>query len=694
MGKIITFNVTCLGASHIKSNKPCQDYSLSWHSDDNTIQVSIVCDGHGGDTYVRSDRGSRLAAEISLSNIREAVKGISPKLFLDKEGAVTARPEEEDDIFHSVKKPAKPSFNYSENDDEGMYQQQEKQKNDFYASVQSIREQDQFMQRLFARIYMQWMEAITQDAANDPFTEWEKSRLNGARLAKAYGTTLMAFVRTPLYWFAFHIGDGKLLCCDANLKWSEPVPWDCNCFLNLTTSLCASEPLHSFRYAFNGKGEFPAAVIMGSDGLDDSWCTKENLQNFYSQVLAIFDDLKADETVKQLKDYLPHLSEKGSRDDMSMAGIIDMEAIVNGVAAHRKKRELNLLKKEKKEKEDEIAKIQQQVDTANSNNLSLQKIYEEEKKKEEAWLVRLNLQRSEIEMAEKKLRLSYEQKSEAEQSLSEAKMKFNDWLQDASKKKVQLESDYWNLLTVDNEVVMEVAENWKSNREKFLEEQEHEIMQNLSKKVAYMKECEEEAVKGIREAKFEPEVSDYDCKEMGILEEFIETEESPEAEAEVGQTETKVAVADTDAAQAEAEVAVADAAQTDAMAEESAEAIAGSAESTEKSAEKATAEASEKAEESAKAESAEKSAKAEKSAEKSAEDAKATAEASEKATAEAESAEKSAEASEKATEAKATESAQATETTDTTEEDSFFAAFSDVKPEIQTGSAEAEEWKF
>lgn len=85
MGRLITFDVTCMGASHVKNNKPCQDYSLSWHSDDNRVQVAIVCDGHGGDTYVRSDRGSRLAAEIALRNIRNAVSCMSPDLFMDKD---------------------------------------------------------------------------------------------------------------------------------------------------------------------------------------------------------------------------------------------------------------------------------------------------------------------------------------------------------------------------------------------------------------------------------------------------------------------------------------------------------------------------------------------------------------------------------------------------------------------------------
>ena len=458
MGRIITFHVTCLGASHVKKGKPCQDYSLSWQSEDKTTHVAIVCDGHGGDTYVRSDRGARLAAEIALRCIRNMVDCVSPDSFLDKEGAVTARPEEEDDIFHPLKETySKPLPDNA--DEEDCRVQQARQDRCFYAAVAPIREQDQLMQRLFAAIYIQWLDAIEQDAQNDPFTDQEKAQLGSARLAKAYGTTLMAFVRTPLYWFAFHIGDGRMLCCDTNFRWREPVPWDCNCFLNMTTSLCAKEPLHSFRYAFNGKGEFPAAVIMGSDGLDDSWCTMENLTNFYSQTLSIFNELKEEKTIKEMKEYLPRLSEKGSRDDMSMAGSIDMNAIAAGTAVYQKQRELNALLGECKKQEERIGQLQQsQTDV-----------------------------------------------SEAEKTLQEAKATYQDWQQGAKAKKAILEADYKQLLAVGNQYETEEKLLWERCKEAYLAAREASRKQKMSERIASMMEHDEEAAKSIREAKFEPE---------------------------------------------------------------------------------------------------------------------------------------------------------------------------------------------
>ena len=62
MGTI--FHKSVRGANHIASQKPCQDYSISYEECGMTI--AVVCDGHGGSTYFRSDTGAKLAAEITL----------------------------------------------------------------------------------------------------------------------------------------------------------------------------------------------------------------------------------------------------------------------------------------------------------------------------------------------------------------------------------------------------------------------------------------------------------------------------------------------------------------------------------------------------------------------------------------------------------------------------------------------------
>ena len=97
---------------------------------------------------------------------------------------------------------------------------------------------------------------------------------------KIYGCTLMCYVQTSTYWFAFQIGDGKCFAFTEDGKWLEPIPWDEQCFLNKTTSMCDSRAIDEFRYCYQGDGVYPMAIFLGSDGIDDSFGANENIVNF------------------------------------------------------------------------------------------------------------------------------------------------------------------------------------------------------------------------------------------------------------------------------------------------------------------------------------------------------------------------------------------------------------------------------
>ena len=55
---------TATGYSHLREKKVCQDYSACYHDEERTIVTA--CDGHGGATYVRSDRGSKYASDAVI----------------------------------------------------------------------------------------------------------------------------------------------------------------------------------------------------------------------------------------------------------------------------------------------------------------------------------------------------------------------------------------------------------------------------------------------------------------------------------------------------------------------------------------------------------------------------------------------------------------------------------------------------
>lgn len=341
--KEIVFAISKVGASHLPKSMPCQDYSLKCEDED--VQLIIVCDGHGSKTYVRSNVGSRLAGEITKETLLNFVGNTSHILFRNRKGAVTARPESWDDNLWGAS-PNKTIEAMTETEQEN-YEQNKL----FFEQVKDIRDIDSVFKLLFEEICMKWGEAIKKDSEDNPFTAEEKEALGNHRIEKAYGSTLMAFVKTPHYWFAFHIGDGRLITIDRHLDMVQPVPWDCNCFQNYTTSLCNTEPVKLFRYAFDGTGQFPAAVFCCSDGIEDSYGDYEidpkKLHGFYRGLLDQFVKVGEETTLKNIENFLPVLSEKGSRDDMSLAAIINLDALQDGL--------------EEQEIRDEIAKLESQL---------------------------------------------------------------------------------------------------------------------------------------------------------------------------------------------------------------------------------------------------------------------------------------------------------------------------------------------
>lgn len=271
-----SFHLSTQGANHIKKNKKCQDSSASYY--DENCAIAIVCDGHGGDDYVRSAVGSALAATVTKNNILSFISNV------DKD--------------------------------------------------ELKRHHSQLINTLQASIISDWSSEIYGHYKKNPFTEAEifalserakHKYLQEQRIESAYGTTLIAVASTKDYWFGIHIGDGKCVAVNLEGKFVQPIPWDEKCFLNVTTSICDYDALNSFRYFYSEK--LPVAVFVGSDGVDDCFSSEQQLNNLYKTVLYSFATSDFNEAVNDLSDYLPRLSAKGSGDDVSIAAILDMDMI-------------------------------------------------------------------------------------------------------------------------------------------------------------------------------------------------------------------------------------------------------------------------------------------------------------------------------------------------------------------------------
>ena len=274
------------GASHVKHGKICQDFGGHFRCDN--YAIAVVCDGHGGDAYIRSDRGSKFGVQATIDAIKTFMA--NKHEFLDSDNKIV-----------QDKKSSKA------------------------------------LDQLIKSIISHWNLAVGSDLEQNPFSEDELAELSEKYRTRyvsddenkkypAYGSTLMAVVYTSEFWFGIRIGDGRCVALSRDGAIYDPIPWDEKCFLNRTTSLCDDKAFDNFRHCFF-TDNFPVAIYVATDGVDDSFGTDERLFNFYKRLTQSFAHTGFEGGKQELKDYLPKLTSQGSGDDISISGIVDMDAI-------------------------------------------------------------------------------------------------------------------------------------------------------------------------------------------------------------------------------------------------------------------------------------------------------------------------------------------------------------------------------
>ncbi len=277
------YNFTCTGAGHIKTGTLGQDASASVNT--KYYSLAVVCDGHGGEDYFRSDRGSQMAVDAFCSCAAD-------KAFvkrLDKAESGTDMPE--------------------------------------------------LISQFIKSVILRWNTAVEEDLREHPITQEElqgasdKARTRyavGEKLPAIYGTTLLGFVCGRRWCFGVQIGDGKCVVANNWGQMYQPIPRDDKCFLNVTTSLSDENAYEEFRYWYEYffHKDFPIAVFLGSDGIDDSFAGDEKLHDFYRLILKNLAETRTQQPITDLETYLPKLSEQGSNDDISL-GILLYPGLIN-----------------------------------------------------------------------------------------------------------------------------------------------------------------------------------------------------------------------------------------------------------------------------------------------------------------------------------------------------------------------------
>jgi hypothetical protein len=282
---IFAFSATETGYNHTKIDKVCEDASDFY--DDEKMHICVVADGHGSDNYPRADRGSKLAVDAAIKCTIDFVN--------------TAKAE---DVLTDEK------HNYI------------------------------MLLQLTKSILRTWHQSVDDDYAKRPFTEIELENVSDKykkkylaenesdrRIEKAYGCTLIMYVVTNEYSFGMQVGDGKCVIIDREGNFTEPIPCDENCQMNITTSLCDCDAIEEFRFFITDR--MPTAVFCGSDGIDDSYANVEELYALYRSILKIFIEHGNEVGKGEIKEYLPVLTKRGSGDDVSIGLIMNAERVKN-----------------------------------------------------------------------------------------------------------------------------------------------------------------------------------------------------------------------------------------------------------------------------------------------------------------------------------------------------------------------------
>lgn len=284
MERYSSFARTSIGASHISRGMICQDFSLA--ADNESCSFAAAADGHGSLCYLRTDRGSRFASFCAQECIGEFLEGIG----------------------------------------------------DAHELLDDDKHRQQLMSQLWRSIIARWHDMAERDFYSEPFTDEElnripeknasyRSRYEQGDYISAYGTTLLFSAVTESFVFGAQIGDGRCVVLGRDGAMYAPIPDDPRCYDNVTTSMCQDDAALSARFFYLSKEELPAAIFLCTDGVENSYGDDGQLFGFFRGLALTIAENGLEEGVRQLEDFLPVMTRRGSGDDVSCAGIIDMEAV-------------------------------------------------------------------------------------------------------------------------------------------------------------------------------------------------------------------------------------------------------------------------------------------------------------------------------------------------------------------------------
>lgn len=261
-------NITVMGRSHEENGTVCQD--SSGYVVFPNYSVSVVADGHGSKKHFRSDKGSSFAVESSLETINE--------FLADFKGFTNAFKKSPDKVLNMMQK----------------------------------------------NIISKWNDKIEQHYKSNPITDKEKSpfsesEFNDIKVESYYGTTLIVGVICHEFAFGLQLGDGSLVLVNEIGGVEMPIVDDETHPANITASMCNSNAIELFNsfYTFTR----PTAILVSTDGLYTSFGSRNGFEEYNLIAISMLENF--DEATNSLKANLEKRTKYGSRDDISLAVILE-----------------------------------------------------------------------------------------------------------------------------------------------------------------------------------------------------------------------------------------------------------------------------------------------------------------------------------------------------------------------------------
>ena len=254
---------TQIGASHVRKNKPNQDYGAVESiavSPDSQIYVLAVSDGHGSEKSFRSDIGSKTAVNIAI----EELKNLFSK---------------------------QPSFD-------------------------QINSQTDIITR---RIIFEWKKFVKIHFIENPVNNEDLEIKSDLDIQKIYGATLLVVLITSEYVLYLQIGDGNILAVDGSGNYFEPFEVDPLILGTDTHSLCEKDAIKYCQIRVVPHQQLPLFVFITTDGLPNSFASDKAFSSSVADIYRIIKKHGLDLVKDEMKGWLKDYTEQGSGDDITIA---------------------------------------------------------------------------------------------------------------------------------------------------------------------------------------------------------------------------------------------------------------------------------------------------------------------------------------------------------------------------------------